>query len=135
MLRRVAGHLVTSPPTPSTPPPHPTGAAPASATSALLGVVAGAAVALAASAARQRGGQQPEAEQAPADEASGTSKDPNVVKTIEELRELLPVSDAAYGANGLAGAWPGPLALNIIGHVSEPSHFSWTVHADPIAHC
>ena len=131
MLRRVAGHLVTSPPTPSTPPPHPTGAAPASATSALLAAVAGAAVALSAVPLLD----------SLLDSVTWTvtvsegHKDPNVVKTIEELRELLRVSDAAYGANVLAGAWPGPLALNIIGHVSEPSHFSWTVHADPIAHC
>ena len=133
MLRRVAGHLVTSPPTPSTPPPHPTGAAPASATSALLAAVAGAAVAL--SAVTLLDIVQDSDSVTWTVTVSEGHKDPNVVKTIEELRELLRVSDAAYGANVLAGAWPGPLALNIIGHVSEPSHFSWTVHADPIAHC
>ena len=99
MLRRIAGHLTPPSLSPSAP-PTPLTAAPTSATSSVVSALAGAAVALATSTlvARQRAKQSPEQE--PAVEAS---KDPNVVQTVEQLRELLPVANAAYGATGLEG--------------------------------
>ena len=99
MLRRIAGHLTLPSLSPSAT-PTPLTAAPTSATSSVVSALAGAAVALATSTlvARQRAKRS--SEQEPAVEAS---KDPNVVQTVEQLRELLPVANAAYGATGLEG--------------------------------
>eukprot|EP01046_Picozoa_sp_COSAG06_P001793 COSAG06_NODE_60_length_27159_cov_57.986031_17_plen_304_part_00 len=116
MLRRVAGHLAPAPPSPAAQPPLV--ASPSSAASSVISALAGAAIALAA--ARMARGvapapapQEPAGHEPAAAGHGGRSPDPNVVQTTEQLRELLPVADAAYGATGLADA------AKVLDHLDE----------------
>ena len=99
MLRRVAGHMTA--PQPLTPTTHP-----ASAASSVVTALAGAVVALAASSLVRRSAAAAEQPSDSPPTAEASSKDPNVVRTVEQLRELLPVAQASYGATGLDGTHP-----------------------------
>lgn len=110
MLRRVALHMS----------PAPLAPAPASATTSAISALAGAAVALSATWLMAQADDGPEAAAAndePASTAAAASEDPNVVQTVEQLRELLPVADAAYGATGLEGK---AAALPATSHRAHP---------------
>ena len=89
MLRRIAGHLApTSSPQSSAPSAEPCGA-----TSAVLGAIGGAAVALAAVRLRAQNGASAEPE---AEESQG-AKVPHQVRTVDDLRELLPLRTGGSG--------------------------------------